>query len=375
MSSDKARGTHVLSTVEKDSDAAASGNAKRGAGRHRGGGGSQGGSQKHSGGGGGGGSPSAVTKASQPAAKSAAVPAQAAKSAAPAQAAKPVPSRAAGAAGRGAAAAKPVQPPVHKEGVEMQGKTKAISVKLSKFFFAGTPVMHRRRFELSEDEANMVTHGDRSKVRDELIKRLMTRVTGSIIMVDTHAGAGGDALLFMRILKELGCKAHLILTQPPCDNGREKRLRANVEAYSEVIASPLITVNVFADRFQDALSALMGAGTGVRIDFMNIDVPWDLPAGYTEASCRGKSSRAVEITTKIVRRIVDDVLTPLAENRVVQPYIICLKVPAAYEQYQTELKAATPYLRPYCLLRELPVIVDDRIRYYYIFLLNENTSF
>lgn len=315
-----------------------------------------------------------MTKASQPAAKSAAMPAQAAKpsakSAAPAQAAKPVPSRAAGAAGRGAAAAKPVQPPVHKEEVEMTGKTKAISKKLSDFYFAGT----RSRFQLSEDEANMVTHCDRSVVRDRLIKLLMTRVTGSIIMVDTHAGAGGDALLFMRILKELDCKAHLILTQPPCDNGREKRLRANVEAYSEVIASPLITVNVFADRFQDALSALMGAGTGVRIDFMNIDVPWDLPPRYTEASCRGKSSWAAEITTKIVRRIVDDVLTPLAENRVVQPYIICLKVPANYEQYETELKAI-PYLRPYRLLRELPVIVKDCLRYYYIFLLNENTRF
>lgn len=364
MSSDKARGTHFQSSVEKDVDVAASGNAKRGTGRYRGGGG------KSSGKGGGG---EVEAKA----------PRQQAAKSTPVQAVKPVPSRAAAATsqprGRGGAAvaaAKSVQPLVLKEDIEMDAKTKALSQKLTECFF-NDELSRRlsRKFLLSKDEANSVTH--RADDRDKFIAILLDRVArkkGFVTIMDTHSGAGGDALLFMRMLKKLGCKSHLILTQPPCDNGRDERLRANVEAYRAVIDSPDVVVDLFATRFQDALSTLVEVDEEIKVDFINIDVPWELPAGYTEDSCRGKSKRAVEITRKIIRRIVDDVINPLAEQDMYMPSLICLKVPAEYEQYEEELMAATSetsYLKPYMLLKEMPVYAKDRLRYYYIFLIHK----
>ena len=238
--------------------------------------------------------------------------------------------------------------------------------------------------QLSRQEADMVTHPTRAVQRDKLISGHLGRVAHAlsrskpgapIVCFDTHAGAGGDSLLFMRFLHQSGFKSRLILSQPPCDNGRERRLQHNVESYRAAIGSSDVAVELFAKTFQGALDSVLSSGEELRIDVMNIDVPWGLDAGYKEENCRGGSSVATRITTQIVRSIVDDVFKPLEERKVAPPAFICLKVPASFEQYEEELMEATTYLQDHVVMTELPVWVKNRLRYYYVLLVDLSAAY
>ena len=222
------------------------------------------------------------------------------------------------------------------------------------------------RFELSDEEANMVSLPQRCVTRNESIARLLTGLGHAAVVIDCYACVGGDTLSFAKMAEEYGLRLEIMAVQCSSsdDMGRVERLREHVRLYfrHNSTAGDYAKVLVFNTPVQKFIMESLEK----PIDLLYLDPVWHLPEGFDLSTNHGTDVDPSPATVSFITSIQNDVFGPMLEKGCPRPGLICLKAPTPFVEFSLALFNVSPFVRGYTLRESIPF--RDRhgvVRFFY----------
>ena len=247
-----------------------------------------------------------------------------------------------------------VRPPAFKGAPCGDAKTVAIAEMMAKAF-------RIPKFEVSDAECQMVTLPKRSESRDALLRELFSGIPSEtkIVIADSHGGVGGDTLALWKLLCSMGRDGTIFVSQPVeedgrKDDGRADRLIHNLASFSKVARGSVVEVFLNRIKFKNVVDKALDPSSGIVVHLLHVDPPWELPKGFVSGKQYGTAANPSPVTMSLIRRIATDVFEPLEKRKALPPWYVCLKVPTPYEEFKLALRAESPFMRDYELVKEIP---------------------